>query len=82
MGAAREARTRFWAGFRAGSLAMFGYTAISLMVLRTHIGSGADSVSIFVVGLFVSTVYALIAGIIAGIAGAKLVGGISGGSNT
>lgn len=58
---------RFRGWFRACSLVMFLYTAFNLMIVRYNIGSG-DTGQVFLVGLFVSVIYALLAGLVAGLA--------------
>ena len=65
-------RSRFWKGFWAVGFAMFWYTAISLMYLRTRVAFGGRSEDIFLVGFFVSAVYAVIAGVFGGIGASKL----------
>jgi hypothetical protein len=77
--AAGNARSRFWAGLKSGFISMFLYSGISLIVLRTRIASGADSMQILTVGLFVTFVYAILAGCVAGAASSKLVRGAADG---
>ena len=75
---ASPSKARFSAGMKSTSLAMLAYTAISLMVLRFRVASGADSTQIFLVGCFVTMTYSLCAGLVAGFAAARLVNGAQG----
>ena len=64
---------RFRTAFYVSGLMMAIYSGISLMIVRSGIDSSASASAVAVVGLFVSAVYAVIAGTIAGIASALIV---------
>jgi hypothetical protein len=73
----QEARTRFWAGGRAGGGAMALYSGLSLIAVRQRFSTNADAGQVVLVGLFVTLVYAVLAGAVAGLASA-LTGGRGG----
>ncbi len=59
---------RFWTAFRNVAIGMFGYTTMSLIMLRIRISQPDSSGMVFLVGLLVSMIYAAIAGTIGGLA--------------
>ena len=63
---------RFRGGLQAGVITMFLYTSITLMALHARMGSSGDGGQVFLVGLFVSVIYALIAGVVAGAVSSRL----------
>ncbi len=67
----RPAATRFRSGCFAVGWAMALYTGITLISLREKIHTGSSS-QVLLVGLFVTGVYAAVAGIVAGFSSARL----------
>jgi hypothetical protein len=67
-GFGQEASTRFWAGGRAGGGAMALYSGLSLIAVRQRFSTGTDAGQVLLVGLFVTLVYAALAGAVAGLA--------------
>jgi hypothetical protein len=66
----QEASTRFWAAGRAGSGAMALYSGLSLIAVRQRFSTDADAGQVLLVGLFVTLVYAALAGAVAGLVSA------------
>ncbi len=64
----QPASKRFWAAFVSVAIGIFAYTAFSLIMLRSRIGQPDSTGTIFVVGLLVSSIYAVIGGSVGGIA--------------
>lgn len=71
-GRGTPAPTRFRAGMSAGGWAMFWYAAITLFMLHARMNSGAPAGEVFLAGAFVTIVYSLLAGLVAGLVSAKL----------
>lgn len=78
-GAAFGPVRRFFVAMKAVGMAMFLYTGISLIVLRSRITGGAEpdvhrALQTFLAGLVVAAVYGIAAGLVAGAASAFLAG--------
>ena len=58
----------FAAGMRAAGVPMAIYTAISLMIVHSRVGPSPSASATFLVGLAVTIIYAIIAGLVAGVA--------------
>ena len=75
MGSDTESKIRFTQSFLVIGFMMWLYTIINMMMVRSHVNSSADSGAIFMVGMFVSSIYSTIAGLVAGAASSLLVRG-------
>jgi hypothetical protein len=64
--------TMFVRSFLVAGSAMGLYTAINLIIVRSRIAEPADSMALFLVGSTVTVLYALCAGLVAGIVSAAL----------
>jgi hypothetical protein len=71
-GPAVHSGDRFRAAFFGACWPMFWYTLITLIVLRSRLQSGPDSGQLFLVVMFVSILYAIGAGLVAGLVGSRL----------
>lgn len=74
LGPQTESPVRFKSAFCSGAVAMFLYTSISLMIVHSRIGPISDDGHDLRIGLFVSVVYAAIAGVVAGAGAAYFFG--------
>lgn len=61
-------RARFFTGLRIGAWAMGIYTGIELCLVHSRIGSNPNTGAVFLVGSFVTLIYALLAGNACGMA--------------
>ncbi len=70
--------SRFRRAARIAASTMFGYALLGMIWTRTRFEMGSEAGQIFLVWLSVAAAYALIAGLVAGIVGAKLAWPVSG----
>ena len=72
IGPEKKMGQRIRSGYWTVGTAMFLYTIVSLMIIRSHIGIPDASGMVFLVELFVSSAYTIIAGGVAGLVAAHL----------